>query len=100
MVSSRYLRLNRYSNSARYRRHMFFPHGPVGSHHCGLDVAKDGVDPFEARVFGRFGSAAGFNQGVGVTRRSHGGKTAQCIGHGVNAGRKRRDSKFGDPQTC
>ena len=50
MVSSRYLRLNRYSNSAR-SRHMSGPHGSIGSHHCGLDVAKDGVDPFEVRFW-------------------------------------------------
>ena len=90
MASRRYLRLKRYSNSARYRGRMLVPHGPVGPHHRGLDVAEDGVDPFEAGVFGRFRSAAGLDRGMGAARLCDGGKAAEPIGHGVNARLERR----------
>ena len=53
MVSSLYLRLKRYSNSA-VSRHVFGAHGSVGSNHCDLDVAKDGVDPFERGFLAAF----------------------------------------------
>ena len=75
---------------------MFGAHGSVGSNHCGLDVAKDGVDPFEARVFGRFRSAAGLDRGMGASCLGHAGKAAERIGHGVNACLKRRARKSGD----
>ncbi len=74
---------------------MFGPHGSVGSHHCRLDVAKDGVDPFEARVFGRFRSAAGLDRRIGAPCRCHGGKAAERIGHGVNARIERRARNSG-----
>ena len=69
---------------------MFVPHGPIGAHHRGLDVAEDGVDPFEAGVFGRFRSAAGLDGGIGASRLGHGGKAAEPIGHGVNVWIERR----------
>ena len=75
---------------------MFGAYGSVGSNYCGLDVAKDGVDPFEARVFRRFRSAAGLDGGMGASCLSHAGKAAVPIRCGVNACLERRGRKSGD----
>ncbi len=69
---------------------MLVPHSPIGPDHRGLDVAEDSVDPFEARVFGRFRSAAGLDRGMGASCLRDGGKAAEPIGHRVNARLERR----------
>lgn len=75
---------------------MLGPHGSVGSCHGGLDVAQDRVAPFEARIFGRQGSAARFDRGMGATCFLHGGKAVEGIGDDVNACGQRVAPKFGD----
>ena len=65
---------------------MFGSHGSVGSPHCGLDVAKDGVDPFELWLLGRFRSAAGFDHGMRASRAGDGGEAGERIGDDIGAG--------------
>ena len=69
-------------------------HGPVGSDQSRLDVSKDGVDPFEGRLFGGLRAAASLNLSVRASSRCDGGETRERIGDDVGAASKRRAREF------
>ena len=59
-----------------------------------LDVSKDGVDPFEGRLFGGLRAAASLNLSVRASSRCDGGETRERIGDDVGAASKRRAREF------
>ena len=57
-------------------RHVFGVHSPVGCGQSRLDVSRDGVEPFEGRLFGGLRAATRLNLSVRASGRCDGGEQA------------------------
>ena len=55
---------------------MFGVHSPVGCGQSRLDVSRDGVEPFEGRLFGGLRAATRLNLSVRASGRCDGGEQA------------------------
>ena len=96
MVSSRYLRLKRYSNSARYRGTCFSRTALLIPHQGRFDVSKSGVDPLEGRLPGRFCTAAGYDFRMRASRPGNRGEAGKPIGDNLSIWGKRFAGKLAD----
>src|SRR5208337_1938269 len=101
IIASRlYRRLNRYSNSARYRATCFFSHGSVGPHEGGFDVAQRGIDPFESRGAGRLLAASGLYCGVLASGLGDSSEACQTVGDDVGSRLERGACEHSDRKTA